>query len=491
MIRVLQKISNFFSGSPQRTQAKFLDVFSDNYRRILAKYDAADSKDRHWSRADHLSANASASPEVRKLLRERSRYEIKNNSYGQGIVDTIANDTVGPGIKLQFMHVNPKVNKHIESLWEKWNEETGFAEKCLLLRTAKIVDGESFAIFGTNNALEHPVKLDLALLESEQISSPLPTLDQEENYIDGIRINEFGSAISYDVLKYHPGDLFFNTTKAVGEHATIPAQDVIHYYKPKRARQARGIPETTPALPLFGQMRRVTLAVTRAFEIAADVAGIIRTANLNIETETLKSYDQIPMYPGMWTVLPEGWNIEQFKSSQPVTTYKMWKDEILCEIIRCMSVPFNVGAGRSDGYNYASGRMDFQTYMRSTAVERKIGLEYRVLNRTFNRWRREMVLVAPKLKQSGVEQTPYGWLFDSGQHVDPLKETQASIARVDAGLSSRAIEIGARGYDVDDVFDQLEREAKIMREKGILQTESKPYGSDEPDDLGDDSEPTE
>ena len=47
--------------------------------------------------ADGLSANAANSPEVRRILRNRSRYEIANNSYARGIVLTLANDVIGTG----------------------------------------------------------------------------------------------------------------------------------------------------------------------------------------------------------------------------------------------------------------------------------------------------------------------------------------------------------------------------------------------------------
>ena len=56
-------------------------------RFIRGRYDAAqtnDSNRRHWAAADGLAADASASPEVRRILRNRARYEVSNNSYLRG-----------------------------------------------------------------------------------------------------------------------------------------------------------------------------------------------------------------------------------------------------------------------------------------------------------------------------------------------------------------------------------------------------------------------
>ena len=53
---------------------------------VRARFDAAQTtRDnwRHWSAADHLSADMEAAPEVRRTLRMRSRYEVANNSYAR------------------------------------------------------------------------------------------------------------------------------------------------------------------------------------------------------------------------------------------------------------------------------------------------------------------------------------------------------------------------------------------------------------------------
>ena len=67
---------------------------------IRARYDAAQTTEanrKHWANADGLSADAAASPEIRRILRNRTRYEAANNSYAAGIVATLANDVVGTG----------------------------------------------------------------------------------------------------------------------------------------------------------------------------------------------------------------------------------------------------------------------------------------------------------------------------------------------------------------------------------------------------------
>ena len=78
----------------------------DRVVHVRAGYDLArttDANRKHWAYADSLSADAANSLEIRKKLRERTRYEVANNSYVKGIVKTLANDTVGKGPRLQMI----------------------------------------------------------------------------------------------------------------------------------------------------------------------------------------------------------------------------------------------------------------------------------------------------------------------------------------------------------------------------------------------------
>lgn len=58
---------------------------------VRAKFDSAQTTPdnrRHWANADGLAPNAAVNPEVRRILRNRARYEVANNSYAKGIVLT-------------------------------------------------------------------------------------------------------------------------------------------------------------------------------------------------------------------------------------------------------------------------------------------------------------------------------------------------------------------------------------------------------------------
>ncbi len=145
---------------------------------------------------------------------------------------------------------------------------------------------------------------------------------------------------------------------------------MIHYFRRERAGQHRGVPEIVPALPLFAQLRRFTLAVLSAAEAAADFAGILYTDTPpNGEADPVEPMDKIKLQRNMLVTMPGGWKMGQVDPKQPSSTYAEFKKEILNEIARCLNMPFNVAAGNSSGYNYASGRLDHQSYFKSIKVD--------------------------------------------------------------------------------------------------------------------------
>lgn len=441
------------------------------YQHITARYDAAQTTKEnanHWANADDYSANAANSPSVRRTLRRRSRYERANNSYLNGLVKTIAHDTVGTGPRLQLSLPDRDLARRVERAWKGWARAVDLADKLRVMCEAKVGDGEGFAVLTTNPLVRHPVKLDLRLIEAEQVSTPLlPTLDPLA--IDGIRFDAYGNPAEYHVLKSHPGDL---VTRAAWEYDRLPARNVLHWFRPDRPGQARGVPEVTPALPLGAQMRRYTLAVIGAAEFAASLAGVMKSTLPPADGPvSVEAMDEIPLSRMNLLTLPEGWDAHQFKAEQPTGTYKEFKGEILNEMGRCLNAPFNVVAGNSSGYNYSSGRLDHQIYHRSLWIERE-RMRSRVLDKLFFAWLDEWFLI-PEPEGGAPQGLPpvdsweWDWHWDGFASIDPNKDAAAAETRLSLGLTTLAEEAAAEGKDWEEQLEQQARELARRAELGI------------------------
>jgi len=472
-------------------------------RHVRGRFDSAattaDNR-RHWANADGLSADSAASADVRRILRNRARYEVANNSYARGIVLTLANDTIGTGPRLQMLTDADGLNRDVERQFDLWAQEVCLAEKLRTMRMARAQDGEAFAVLADNPALDHPVKLDLLLKEADQVSSPMQHL-LDDREVDGIRLDEYDNPVAYHLLKAHPGG---NTYAFADDFITVPAVHMIHVFRQERPGQHRGIPEITPALPLFAQLRRFTLAVLAAAEAAADFAGILYTdAPANGEAESVEPMDSIELERNMLLTMPGGWKMSQVEPMQPTTTYGEFKKEILNEIARCLNMPYNVAAGNSSGYNYASGRLDHQTYFKAIRVDQAF-IAKKVLDRILARWLWEYLLsrdvqearalranAAEELAVTGGLRLPaHQWFWDGMEHVDPAKEASAQETRLRNHTTTLAQEYARQGKDWEAEIQQRAREKALMKELGLDDAQSlpEPRTSGEPDPAGTEEE---
>ena len=436
---------------------------------VRAKYDAAaktPANAKHWAGADGYSPVAALPDAVRKTLRERCRYEVANNSYAKGIVLTLANDLVGTGARLQLSLDEREVSSRIEAAWSAWANEVRLADKMRLLRTGRAESGEVFAVLAKNDAMRGPIKLDLRLVESEQVPS--------------IEYDDFGNPKRYFLLKEHPGNTGQSASTGAAAMAAleshgrwIDAASVIHYYRAERPGQLRGIPDVVPALYLFGQLRRYTMAVIECAETAANYAGVLYTDSPANETaDDVEPMDTIEVERNSFLTMPAGWKMGQLKAEQPTTTYEMFKNEILNEVARCLNMPFNVAAGNSSKYNYASGRLDHQVYHKSLRIEQQIMADT-VLDRVFSAWIAEAILISDlvpaPLRSASFD---HDWMWDGQEHVDPLKEANAQAKRLENGTTTLASEYAKQGKDWETELRQRARELALIEELGLSMDEA-------------------
>ena len=454
---------------------------------VRARYDAAQTtaeNARHWAMADALSADSAASPDVRRNLRQRSRYEVANNSYAKGIVLTIANDCIGTGPRLQLLSDDAETNRRVETAFAVWCEAVSLAEKLRTMRMAKSTDGESFVVLTANPFIASPVKLDVRLVEADRVASPVMALLPAISDIDGITLDAWGNPSTYKILRQHPGDLAAWKT----QYDLVPADAVVHWFRTDRPGQHRGIPEITPALPLFAQLRRYTLAVIAAAETAADFAAVLFTdAPANGEAQALEPMDVVDLEKRMATVLPDGWRLGQIEAQQPATGYAEFKREILNEIARCLNLPYNIAACNSSGYNYASGRLDHQTYYKSIRVEQAHLAEV-VLDRIFAAWVGEAMLTSELSALRGLSHVPHQWFFDGTEHVDPAKEANAQATRLASNTTTLAAEYARQGKDWEVELRQRAKELALMKELGLTSEQAVPQSTDDDEETDTDVE---
>ncbi|MEO1619196.1 MAG: phage portal protein, partial [Planctomycetota bacterium] len=332
---------------------------------------------------------------------------------------------------------------------------------------------EGFMHEATNPRQDDDVKMAVKLTEADQITTSIYRHDDEYN-IDGVHIDpDTGYPEWYERLRHHPHDSYAHSSvrsKAFkNDTERIDAEQMIHLFLRERPGQYRGVPRMVSALPLFALLRRYTNAVVLCAETAARHHGVIYSEHPSLEgVDPIDAMDQIELELGQFTTMPEGWKLGQLKAEQPTTVYQMFRDAILTEIARCVSMPKNKALNDSGGYNYASGMLDFQTYFEMIQVER-FRIEGEALDRILGWWFDEAVLINGYLPELG--SLPGGidhvWAWDEFKHVDPTKVANSQATLWQLGLMTDAQILMRMNIDPEEHYEQLAEQTQRRQDIGL------------------------
>lgn len=444
-------------GKPYR-QSRPQDLWNaQRLSAIKARYEAAQNLaefDRFWSNADRFDADSAHSKDVRHKLIERSRYEVNNNGYSDGIAQTYATDLVGVGPTLRMQTGSTAFNQMIEREWFMWSQAVQLRRKLWTMAHAKHVDGEAFAVIRRNPGVRHAVKLDLVLYEAEQVQTPMLPF-AEPGYIDGIKFDQWGNPIYYDVLREHPGTNQSMTLDLVPEQ--VPVDSMLHWFRMRRPGQHRAVSEVASTLNLGAAARRFREAnVTTAEKVA--------TWTLFLETqfppETFDEVDPMTSFElmrGMMTALPNTVKPFQLKAEHPAATYEMFHKALINEQARPKSMPYNKAACDSSEYNYASGRLDHQTYYSTLDVERADCNEL-CMDKLFTSWLDAAILRFGWLGGDPLQVGPAArfhlWDWPKHRVADVEAEANANETRLTSGQTFLHLIFADNGLDFDDEVEK-------------------------------------
>jgi len=448
---------------------KLLQALKRRAIRLKRTYDAAKThrhNQNHWTNATNDDANSIIGPSL-GTLRNRARYEIRNNCYARGIVDTLADDVVGTGPRPQIACKSTALASQLEAELTAWASQCDIGGRLdltamLRLTVLQLCDsGETLFVKQYKDD-----KYRLLMLEPDYLASPYG-LALAANVTQGIETDAFGRPVTYYILKAHPG-----SGLAATNYNTVKADQMIHVFRVDRPGQYRGVPWLTPALELFAQLRRYTQAVLDAAETAADITALLESDSPDLTPVDVDSLDEIEIRRRMMLTLPAGWKMKQFQATQPSSSYKEFKAEIINEIGRCINMPLNVALANSAGYNYASGRLDKQSYNRTKASIRHL-LERQFLTPVVGDW-----LALRRIASGPTGDLQVKWFWPGDEHVDPQKEATAQKARLENLTTSLSAEYSRQGLDWETELQQIARERELLKTLNIT---AAPAAAEKPD----------
>jgi len=438
--------------------------------------------------ADWLTSNKTADEILRmqlRTLRERSRDLARNNDYVRKFMRLLKANVVGPrGIRVQNRarqedgSFDVAANETIEKAFRAWKKR-GSASVCgrkswldiqNLVIESVARDGEALvyeARGNRHNRFSYALQVLEPDLLNEDYNRELPSGNRIRM---GIEFDSYDRAVAFHLLTKHPGE--YSYTWSGQRYRTIPASDIIHVYIEERATQSRGVPWTHTAiirLRMLGGYEEAELVASRIAaskmgfyqqrEGAAEYTGDGKDADGNVITE---------ISPGAWEKLPPGYEVATFDPSHPSGTFEHFVKAVLRGASAGMGPGYNTLASDLEGVNYSSLRhgaleeRDFYRTIQAWFIEA-------FCERVYESWLSMALLTgAVPLRYADFDRLhapkfgPRGWDW-----VDPLKEVKADIEAVNAGLSSRQRVLDKRGYDFEDIVDELAYEQQYAQEKGV------------------------
>lgn len=436
---------------------------------------------------DNLSADAAHDPETRDILRTRTRYEVANNPVAAGMLHVLVDETVGTGPRLQVIsdidgngEADTAFVRDAEALerrWDEWFQAIGGVDKLQTCRRARAASGETFGLIGNNPIIgeETAIPLDWKLIEADQVETPdLPPSTPE--YVSGIQFDSFGNPMSYDVLDAHPGDLDAGASAITYDtidriHPRMGFVQVLHYFRPTREGQHRGIPELVPSLLPLAELRAYKAAVRAAAETAANLSLMLKVE----ETPNLDDFDPyepleslMRLEAGSMITLPENYDVKSFQGTQPTTTLEAFERSCIREIARALSMPYNVAAGDSNGLSFSAARTDLIPYRRAIRVERQ-AMEQRILRHLFRAWLTVARLVEgdaaiPQRFREGSAPS-IRWQWPGFEPLDRLKEANADAVEINNGITTRTRIQIRNGEDPAAIRRELTLEREFYGER--------------------------
>lgn len=425
----------------------------------------------------------SAAPELvhqadARTARERAAYLVASTEYGHRAVEVLVDTTLGTGIKTQMTVKWSKVakeaerlNNEAESAKERW-AETAFTKPNMHLHEgqtlwlkATATDGQCFLyrryipnrkVRGLRGLKPAPA-LCYEILPASRLSDYLVTPEDGNLVVSGIEYDAEGQAVAFH---FADDGYSYKTYR-------LPAENILHHYRVDRPGQRQGITWLAPVVQSLYILRDIleykliqykvqsALSVLVSDETGAGMlpglptpAGASKTTNGGAQQQFL--------VPGMIHRVGQG----KVTSFMPSPSGDLDPLTRLC--LRGIGVGFGLSYERLSGdYNqvsFAGGRLtENALYDRVDVVHAWYcrGVELPLHQDWVDYATAVGDIATPPAKAD-----PYASSFTRPRRrrgVNPLQEVKASIAAIDAGLSSHRIEMAEQGLDAAEVLEDIHR----------------------------------
>jgi len=436
---------------------------------LVRHYEAASvgRRTQGWRRSAG-DANAVIGPALARL-REVARDLVRNNPYAESALATIADHTVGGGIVGRPKTTNPGAL----AAWQGWADSTACDAdgrhdlaglQKLVMRTVA-ESGEVLVRRRLRAAGDGiPLRLQLQVLDPDFLDTSKDLIDTPNGgrIVQGVEFDAIGRRVAYWLFKEHPGSL-------QGHWATsqpVPAESVLHIFKPTRPGQVRAPSWFAPVLLRARDFDEYEDATLMKQKIAACLA--VLTTDPDGEAPSLGTADDTvtpavdQLEPGAILNVPPGRSVDIVQPPQ-TTDYEAYSKTQLRAIATGLGVTYEDLTGNYDGLPFSAARMS-----RLRHWARVEDWRWRIVIPQFCdpvwTWAMQSAVILGLTKDAPAAH----WTTEPPPMIDPVNEGLAYQRRIRNGLCSQSEALRELGYDPEAVLTEIAADNTRLDELKIL-----------------------
>ena len=424
--------------------------------------------------------------DIRKL-RDRCRDLSRNNEFVRRYINLMKTNVIGShGIKLQVrskdkdQNLDYVANNIIESRWRRFilKDNIDLAGKLswldmqMLLIQTLFTDGEVLIQFIEN--ADNEFKFAINFLDCDLIDENKNGFNKNNEIRMGVEFdNQTKRPVAYYLFDKNPYEFYYHSGSK--ESKRVSAENLLHIFIPERPNQSRGYSPISSVLKELKMLHAYAEAELVASRVNASAMGFITSPSGDAYTGEDTSSDGFsPMMnveAGTIQQLPSGADFKKFDTTHPTTAFDPFIKSILRQVSAGLNISYNDLSNDYSSVNYSSIRqasLNDRDYYKT--------VQQFVINHfckpVYERWLK-MYLTLGDEQLSPLPMSKYNKFNDTVfiprafDWIDPLKEMNANVVGLKAGVVSLQDVVSKTGRDVEEHFEQLDKEKKLASDFNI------------------------
>lgn len=411
--------------------------------------------------------------------RNQSRDLARKVPWVASAIEAVAADIVGQGIRPSSLALSKEFRTEVEALFRDWIMESDadgiasfYGQQLLAVRTM-IEAGECFIRFRPrrlSDGLSVPLQVQILEPEFVPLDNAMGMVPRPGNVIkQGIEFDKLGRRVAYWMYREHPYDYSGIGRLRSLEVVRVPADEVLHLFKPVRPGQVRGVPWlSTVIIRVRDLLEYEDAELVRKKTAAMFVAFVTKNANgdnvLPIDDDEAlddPSDDEsapLTMEPGSIQQLEEGESTEFSNPPDSGNNYEAFLRTQLRAIASALGAMYEAVTGDYSNSNFSNARMGRMMTQRRTSPVQD-GVNFQMNIPIWKRFIKDAVtygmLKAPAFTDNPRDYMRVDFVAPGWPYANPKEEAAADQLRIQSGLASRRGVARERGKEIEDVDREI------------------------------------